>query len=214
MLLRARRTSPTNPMWRHKMRNAALLNTTAALLTRESGIELTRRDAIPRPRTFDADAQHRRGGDRHARRRSRAGMRAASFWKSSIPLASTFDARAAHPFSTAISRAASINVFGTIDDAWLEGNEVIARIRFSTRPEIARRGRGRAQRHHPQPLGRLRGRASGATAATPAAERTRTAARWSIREVSFVSVPADPTARTGARGSEATAPPSTAASAI
>jgi hypothetical protein len=87
------------------------------------------------------------------------------------------------------------SVIGTIDDARLEGGEIIARIRFSARAEVA-------------PIvddveaGILRSVSVGYEVSewrdgTDAATglRTRTATKWTPREV-FVAIPADPNART------------------
>ena len=90
------------------------------------------------------------------------------------------------------------NVLGTVEEAWLEGGNIVARMRLSDRPEIS------------SIVGAIRsGDISGVSIGYEVSEwrdgtdaagnRTRTAARWRIREVSFVAVPADPHART--RGS-------------
>ena len=89
-------------------------------------------------------------------------------------------------------------VLGTVDEAWREGAQLVARIRLSTRPEVA-------------PLvedvrsGVIRHLSIGYEVAewrdgtNAQGQRTRTAVKWSPREVSFVPVSADPAARTRAR---------------
>ena len=87
------------------------------------------------------------------------------------------------------------NVLGTLDSVRVEGNEVIGLIRFSTRPEIA-------------PLlddvrsGVIQHLSVGYQVAQwrdgtdASGTRTRTAVKWTIREASFVAVPADRNAHT------------------
>ncbi|WP_454619346.1 prohead protease/major capsid protein fusion protein [Bradyrhizobium cenepequi] len=179
------------------MRNAAISRTVRdlpALLTRDSGIELSRREALPKPRTFDPDnltIEAVVASATPVRRRDQRGEYLEILDPAGLDLAgargvSVIDAH---------RRDGIGNVLGTIDDAWREGNEVAARIRLSTRPEIA------------AVVGDIRsGIISNLSIGYEVAEwregkaadgtRTRTATKWSIREVSFVPVPADPTART------------------
>lgn len=172
------------------------MRNSTALLLRESAVDLTRRDAIPRPRTFDADAMTIEAviaSTTPVRRRDARG----EFMEILDPAG----------LDLAVTRGASVldshqqggidNVLGTIDDVRIEGNEVIARIRFSSRPEIAaivqdvRDGILRNLSVGYQVDEWRAGKDAGG-------QRTMTAAKWSVREASFVAVPADPTARTRA----------------
>lgn len=166
----------------------------AALLIRESSIELSHREAIPRPRTFDDEALTIEAVIASAtpvRRRDQRG----EFLEILDPAG--LDLVGARGVSVIDShqRNGIANVLGTVDDAWLEASEVAARIRLSGRSDIA------------AVVGDIRsGILSNLSVGYEVAEwregraadgtRTRTAVKWSIREVSFVPVPADPTART------------------
>ncbi|WP_456762889.1 phage major capsid protein [Bradyrhizobium sp. USDA 4011] len=165
-------------------------------MLRESAVDLTRRDAIPRPRTFDAEAMTIEAviaSTTPVRRRDVRG----DFMEVLDPAG----------LDLGVTRGASVldshqqggidNVLGTIDDVWIDGSEVVARLRFSSRPEIApvvtdiRNGIIRNLSVGYQVDEWRAGKdASG--------QRTMTAVRWSVREASFVAVPADPTARTRA----------------
>ena len=86
------------------------------------------------------------------------------------------------------------DIIGVIDDARREGNEIIARLRMSTRPELAPIVRDISE-------GVIRNVSVGYSVAewkTSRAngQRTKTATRWTPREVSFVAVPADRNAHT------------------
>ena len=85
-------------------------------------------------------------------------------------------------------------IVGTVDDVWLAGDEVRARIRFSDREEV-------------RPIvddirnGIIRFLSVGYEVTqwrdgTEGGAQTRTATRWTAREVSFVPVAADPRSRT------------------
>lgn len=93
------------------------------------------------------------------------------------------------------------DILGVVEDAWLEGNAIVARIRASERPEVAsivsaiRSGDINAVSIGYQVSEWQDGSdASG--------QRQRTAKKWRIAETSMVAVPADPAART--RSSNAT----------
>ena len=164
------------------------------LLTRDLGAALETRDAVPRPSTFDAAART-----------------VEAVIASAAPVQRQ-DARGAYleildpaGLDLAASRGASVldshqqhgldNVLGTLDSVRVEGNEVIGLIRFSTRPEIA-------------PLlddvrsGVIQHLSVGYQVAQwrdgtdASGTRTRTAVKWTIREASFVAVPADRNAHT------------------
>lgn len=169
----------------------------AALLLRDNPVELTRRDALARPRSFDGDAltvEAVVASSTPVRRRDQRGEFLEVLDTAGLDLA--------------LSRGASVldshqqggvsNILGSIDDIRVEGTEVIARIRFSTRPEIAdivsdiAAGIIRFLSVGYQVDGWKAGKDT-------SGERTMTATKWSIREASFVAVPADPTARTRSR---------------
>ncbi len=90
------------------------------------------------------------------------------------------------------------NILGNIERSWIEGDEILATIRFSQRIET-----------QPTVLdiasGVIRHLSVGYDVAEwqdgvdAAGNRTKTATKWSPREVSFVAVPADPRARTRTR---------------
>ncbi|MGW1423846.1 phage major capsid protein [Bradyrhizobium manausense] len=168
----------------------------AALLLRESATQLERRDAIPRPATFDGEAMTVEAviaSTTPVRRRDARGDFLEILDPSGLDLAVTRGASVLDSHQ----QGGIENVLGTIDDVRIEGNEVIARIRFSSRPEIAAIVQDVRD-------GILRSLSVGyevgewKAGKDSAGTRTMTAVRWSVREVSFVPVPADPTARTRA----------------
>ena len=167
------------------------------LREREAATDLNRREAIPRPRSFDADTltiEAVIASTTPVRRRDAGGEFMEILDPAGLDLQTT---RGASVLDSHMQGGLD-NVLGAIDDVWIEGNEVIARIRFSSRPEVAtvvadvrdgiiqflsvgydiqevregKDGQGR---------------------------RTVTAVKWAVREASFVSVPADPAARTRGR---------------
>jgi hypothetical protein len=86
------------------------------------------------------------------------------------------------------------SIIGVIDDARHEGNEIIARMRMSSRPELASVVRDISE-------GVIRNVSVGYSVAEwkttrVDGKRIKTATRWVPREVSFVSVPADRNAHT------------------
>lgn len=87
------------------------------------------------------------------------------------------------------------DILGTVEQAWLEGGNIIARMRLSERPEVASIVRAIT-------AGDINGVSIGYEVSQwqdgtdASGNRTRTATAWRIREVSFVAVPADPAART------------------
>jgi hypothetical protein len=172
------------------------MRSSSALLLRESAIDLNRRDAIPRPTSFDPEAltiEAVIASTTPVRRRDARGDFMEILDPSGLDLGVT---RGASVLDSHMQGGID-NVLGTIDDVRIEGNEVIARIRFSSRPEIA-------------PIvqdvrdGILRNLSVGyqvdtwQTGKDANGTRTMTAVKWSVREASFVAVPADPTARTRA----------------
>ena len=86
------------------------------------------------------------------------------------------------------------SVIGTVEAAHVEGGEIVARLRMSSRPELAPIVRDISD-------GVIRHLSVGYsvetwTDGTAGGKRTRTAAKWTPREVSFVAVPADRNAHT------------------
>jgi phage head maturation protease len=164
------------------------------LLLRESAQTLETRDAIPRPRTFDAEHNTVEAVIATANPVRRQDQRGAYF---EILSPAGLDVAAVRGVSVLDShqQGGLDNVLGTIAEAWVDGDEVIGRIQFSTRPEVA------------PIIADIRAGIIGNMSIgyqveawrdgqTTTGERTRTAAKWSIREASFVAVPADRTART------------------
>src|SRR5260370_40836437 len=163
------------------------------LLLRESNAALETRYAVPRPSTFDE-----------------ANRTVEAVIASSAPVPRQ-DARGAFHeildpagLDVAGSRGASVldshnqhgldNVLGVLDDLRVDGDEVVGTIRFSERAEIepmVTAVRNGVIRHLSVGY-EVSKWADGQVGAT----RTKTAQSWVIREVSFVSVPADRNART------------------
>jgi hypothetical protein len=162
---------------------------------RDHNNPLERRDAAPRPGSFNraaltveaviatnADVRRR---DARGEFIERLDVNGADL--SALRGASVLDSH---------ERAGIGSVIGTIDEARVDGNEIVARIRFSARAEVA-------------PIvddveaGILRSVSVGYEVAEwrdgtdpSTGLRTRTATKWTPREVSFVAIPADPNART------------------
>jgi len=169
----------------------------SALLIRENTITLEHRDAVPRPRTFDPEAMTIEAviaTTTPVRRRDQRGEYLEILDPAGLDLGITRGASVLDSHQ----QGALDNVLGAIDDVWVAGSEVIARIRFSPRPEIANVVTDIRS-------GIISNMSAGYEVATwrdgKAADgtRTRTAIKWSIREASFVTVPADPAARTRSR---------------
>jgi phage head maturation protease len=164
-----------------------------ALLTRDNTVTLDRRDAIMRPSTFrdgtveatiatGSDVRRRDGRGEYIERLSIAGADLSTFRGASV-----LDAH---------QQGGVASVLGVIDDVRVEGDTLIARIRFSDRPEVAGTVRD-------VEAGILNSVSVGYEVAqwqdghdSISGLRTRTATSWTPREVSFVPVPADPRART------------------
>ena len=86
------------------------------------------------------------------------------------------------------------SVIGTVEDASVEGTEIVARLRMSSRPELVdiMRDIGEGVIRHLSVGYSVQEWRDG----TEGGKRTRTAIKWSPREVSFVAVPADRNAHT------------------
>ncbi len=164
-----------------------------ALLTRDHAGDLETREAVPRPSSWDATARTIEAviaTDARVARRDQAGEFDEVLDPATLDLAS---ARGVHVLDA--HQQGGINtVIGVVEDVRREGNAIVARIRFSERAEVQSivndiatgiiRSLSIGYRVSEWRDGQANGR------------RTRTAARWSIHEVSFVPVPADPAART------------------
>jgi hypothetical protein len=87
------------------------------------------------------------------------------------------------------------SILGTVADAWREGNQIIARLQLSTRPELAAIVQDiRAGIINAVSVGYSVEQWQDGTDAS--GKRTRTAVKWTPREVSMVPVAADRNART------------------
>lgn len=173
------------------------MRSNAALLTRDNPVALERREAIPRPTTFNDEANTIEAviaSTTPVRRRDQRGEFMEVLDPAGLDLATT---RGASVLDSHMQGTLD-NQLGALDDVWVEGDQVIARIRFSENPKW-------------QPViadiaaGIIRNLSVGYEVAEwrdgkdASGQRTRTAARWSVREASFVPVPADPAARTRSR---------------
>jgi phage head maturation protease len=164
------------------------------LLIRENPSALETREAIPRPRSFDPEAltiEAVIASTTPVRRRDQRG----EFLEVLDP----------QGLDLAVTRGASVldshqqggldNVLGSIADVWIEGSEVVARIRFSSRPEVASVVND-VRNGIIQFLSVGYEVSQWADSQNASGQRVRTAAKWAVREASFVSVPADPRSRT------------------
>ncbi|MET4309001.1 HK97 family phage prohead protease [Bradyrhizobium sp. RT4b] len=166
------------------------------ILLRESALPLERRHAVPRPRSFDPEAltiEAVIASNTPVRRRNAQGEFLEILDPAGLDIATT---RGASVLSNHNSGSLDA-VLGSLDDVRVEGDQVIGRVRFSSRPEIAAVVQDVRD-------GILRSLSVGYAVdewkpgKDANGQRTMTAVKWSIREASFVAVPADPTARTRA----------------
>jgi phage head maturation protease len=181
------------------------------LLLREASLSLAHRKAAARPQSFDAEARTIEAiiaTETPVRRRDVSGefLEILSVEGADIEAlrgASVLDSHQQHGLD---------NVLGTVDDVWREASQLVARIRFSEREEIADVVADVASGvlSHVS-VGYEIGEVREGTDAN--GNRTVTATRWSPREISFVPVPADPLARTRTRA-RAGANPSTGRASI
>lgn len=171
------------------------MRNSSALLFRDNPTPLEHRDALPRPNTFDAEAltiEAVIASDTPVKRRDQRGEYLEILDPAGLDLAST---RGASVLDSHAQGSGVEAIIGSIDECWIEGSEVIARIRFSSRPEVA-------------PIvadvrsGIIKFLSVGYSVSewidgkNAKGERTRVAAKWAAREASFVSVGADPTCKT------------------
>ena len=165
----------------------------AMLLTRDNPAALVTRDATPRPTTFNAAERTIEAVIASANPVPRQDARG-GFHEILDPAGLDVAGSRGASVLDSHNRAGLDAVLGTLDDVRIVGDQVIGTIRFSSRPEI-------------DPIvadvrsGVIRHLSVGYEVAewrdgTGGGGRTRTAVRWTIREASFVSVPADRSART------------------
>ena len=175
------------------------------LLTRDLGAALEIRDAVPRPSTFDAAAGTVEAVIASANPVQRQDARG-TFLEILDPAGLDLNASRGASVLDSHQQHGLDNVLGTLDSVRVEGNEVIGLIRFSTRPEIAPLlddVRSGVVKHLSVGYQVAQWRDGTDASGT----RTRTAVKWTIREASFVAVPADRNAHTrmvpGATGARA-----------
>jgi phage head maturation protease len=164
------------------------------LLLREHATALDTREALARPRSFDPEAltiEAVIASTTPVQRTDSKGQ----FWEVLDPAGLDLDVTRGSSILDSHRSGGVGSIIGKIDDVWIEGSEVIARIRFSERPEV-------------QPI--IADVRSGVVSflsvgysvdkwkdgKNAQGERMRTATKWAAREASFVAVPADPAART------------------
>ena len=166
------------------------------LLLRENSTALEIREAAMRPRTFDPSASTVEAiiaTDAAVARRDARG----AFLEILDVAGADLEALRGASVLDSHQQQGVAAVLGTVDEAWREGAQLIARIRLSTRPEVAavvEDVRAGVIRH--LSIGYEVSEWRDGTNAQ--GQRTRTAVKWSPREVSFVPVSADPAARTRA----------------
>lgn len=163
-----------------------------ALLLRESAIDLIRRDV--RPRTFSADDNTIEVIAATATPVARRDVKG-SYFEILDAAGADLDALRGASVLDAHQQNGVASILGTVEDAWREGDVVAARLRLSTRPDVAavvsdiREGVIASVS-----IGYVVDQWRDGTDA--GGQRTRTAVKWTPREISFVPVPADARART------------------
>ena len=164
------------------------------LLTREAALDLIFRDTRPRPATFNADTHTIEAvvaTDAQVPRRDGSG----AYMEILAPDGADLDALRDAPVLDSHRQNGLASVLGAVVDARREGGTIIATLQFSRRPEVAPIV---ADVQH----GLLRHFSVGyhvekwQDGRDTEGRRTRTAVRWTPREVSLVPVPADPNCRT------------------
>jgi hypothetical protein len=176
--------------------NAGILTLGNRLLLRDSAIVLERRDAMPRPTTFDEGARTIEAVIASTTPVKRADSKG-QFWEILDPAGLDLEVTRGSSILDSHVRGGVASIIGAIDDVWIEGNEVIARIRFSDRAEVqAIISDVRSGIISFLSVGyEISKFVDGKNAE---GERTRTATKWAAREASFVAVAADPKSRTRA----------------
>lgn len=153
--------------------------------------DLLLRDMAPRASTFDAEALTVEAVVATAAQVARRDA-AGPFLEILDPAGADIAALAGAPVLDSHRQDGLARVLGTIDAARIEAGAIVVRVRFSRRPDVApyvedvRTGviKHLSAGYTIEAAREGRDPASG--------KRTRTAIRWTPREVSFVAVPADP----------------------
>ncbi|WP_338310527.1 HK97 family phage prohead protease [Bradyrhizobium ottawaense] len=159
---------------------------------RESAIDLVRRDV--RPRTFSAADNTIEVIAATATPVARRDVKG-SYFEILDAGGADLDALRGASVLDAHQQNGVASILGTVEDAWREGDVVAARLRLSTRPDVAavvndiREGVIASVS-----IGYVVDQWRDGTDAS--GQRTRTAVKWTPREISFVPVPADARART------------------
>ncbi len=164
----------------------------APLILREA-TPLVRREAIPRPSSWNAETRTITcvvATATPVRRQDQRGAFDELLDVRGADLAAFEGAHVLHGHA----QGGVDGVIGTVERARIEGDELVADVRFSTRPEVEGIVGDIAQ-------GIIRAVSVGYEVETWAdgesnGTRTRTATKWKPRELSFVAVGADPNART------------------
>lgn len=168
------------------------MRNSTALLLRESAIDLIHRDV--RPRTFsDADntIEVIAATATPVARRDVKGQ----YYEILDAAGADLDALRGASVLDAHQQSGVTSILGTVEDAWREGDVVAARLRLSTRPDVAPVvGDIREGVIASVSIGYVVDQWRDGTDAS--GQRTRTAVKWTPREISFVPVPADARART------------------
>ena len=165
-----------------------------SLLTRDHAGTLEIRDAVPRPQTWNESERTIEAVVATGAAVTRRDARGEYDEVLDLGGADLAGLRGAHVLDAHQQHGGVSAIIGTVLDAWREGEQLIVRLRLSSRPELA--GIVADIRD-----GVIRGMSLGFEVTEWAdgehnGRRTRTAIKWRPREVSFVGVPADPNART------------------
>ncbi|HUU24086.1 MAG TPA: peptidase [Methyloceanibacter sp.] len=163
------------------------------LLIREHAATLVRRDASPRPSTWNAEARTIVCVVATGTAVTRQDARGTYDEILDVRGAALETFAGAHVLN-GHGQGPVENIIGTVERAWVEGDQLLAEVRFSSRPEVEGIVGDIA-------AGIIRGVSVGYEVETWAdgeqsGVRTRTATKWTPRELSFVTVGADPHART------------------
>ncbi len=169
------------------------MNEHPRLLIRENAVNLVRRDAQPRPSSWNAEARTITCVVATATPVRRQDQRGAFDEVLDVRGADLAAFEGAHVLN-GHAQGGVEGVIGSVQRAWVEGDQLLAEVRFSSRPEVGGIVGDIAQ-------GIIRGVSVGYEVEQWAdgesnGTRTRTATKWKPRELSFVTVPADPHART------------------
>lgn len=163
-------------------------------LRRDNPVTLETRDASIRPRSFDVannTIEAVVATSNPVQRRDARG----SFNEVLDVHGANLDALRGASVLDAHQQGGVQSILGTVEDAWLDGDQIVARVRLSNRPDVAaivtdiREGIIASVS-----VGYIVEEWRDGTDAS--GQRVRTAVKWTPKEISFVPVPADPRART------------------